>query len=57
MVDPNQRPPPRTDSNRLSMGMMLGMSFGTAIGVINNNIALWLPVVFAVGLAIGSIPT
>lgn len=29
--------------DRLALGISLGMMFGTAIGSINDNIELWLP--------------
>ena len=36
------------------MGLAIGVSIGTAIGVSTNNIGLWLPIGMCIGLALGT---
>ena len=40
--------------SKLSIGIALGVGLGTAVGVITDNLGLWLSVGVAIGAGIGS---
>ena len=42
-----------TDNNWLPIGMCLGISIGTTIGAVTNNIGLWLPIGLCLGISLG----
>ena len=37
----------------LPIGMCLGISIGSGVGIATDNIAIWLPVGLCIGLALG----
>lgn len=41
-------------NNKLSRGIALSMSLGTVVGIITDNLGLWLGVGIAMGAGIGS---
>jgi 2-keto-3-deoxy-6-phosphogluconate aldolase len=40
--------------SKLSIGIALGVGFGTVVGVITDNIGLWLSVGVAIGVGVGT---
>lgn len=44
-------------NNKLGAGIAIGIGIGTAVGVVTNNLGLWLGVGIAIGAGIGTILT
>ena len=42
------------NKKNISIGMAMGVAFGSIVGVLTDNIGLWLPVGIAIGAGIGS---
>ena len=42
-----------SDNSKLPIGIALGVSIGTAVGVSTSNIGLWLPIGVAIGASLG----
>ena len=49
----NKKEEKQTDNNWLPIGMCLGISIGSAIGVATNNLGLWLPIGLCIGMSLG----
>ena len=42
-------------NNPMALGLIFGAGIGINIGILTNNLAIWLPIFTGVGLALGAV--